>query len=367
VASDLYALLDVDRSASADELKRSYRKLAQQLHPDRNPGDAAAEARFKEVSQAYEILSDPDRRAHYDQFGSDVGEGGGFGGGSVQDIFDMFFGGMGGGAGTRRRGPQGGQDSEVAISLTLFEAAFGVTRNIELTLPKACPDCQGSGCAEGSGPSRCGDCDGAGEVRRVRNSILGQMITTQACTRCSGMGQVIDKPCGSCRGSGLTQQNQTLSVDIPSGVEDGSVMRVNGQGAAGPRGGPSGTLYVRIRVAADERFERHEDDLHTEQTISFAQAVLGTSIEVPTLEDPIKVEVVPGSVHGTVIRIRDAGVPHLRSRGRGRGDLYVHLAIDVPSEIDGDSERLLRELAAHRGENVHDSGSLLSRLRGKAK
>ena len=364
--SDLYAILEVEPSATQDELKRSYRRLARQLHPDANPTDPAAEARFKEVSQAYEILSDPERRANYDRFGSDVGAGGNpFGAGSVQDIFDMFFGGMGGQS-PQRRGPQPGPDAEIALDITLDDAAFGATHEVTVTLPHRCATCDGSGCAEGTSPVRCEECAGTGEVRRVRNSILGQMVTAMPCSRCGGMGSRIETPCPDCRGEGRRNETSTLTVQVPAGVEDGSTMRLSDRGAAGVRGGPNGRLFVHLRVTPDERFERHGDDLHHEAHIAFTQAVLGATIEVPTLREQVAIEVVAGSANGTVHRIRHEGVHHLH--GRGRGDLFIHLTVDVPTELDETSEDLLRQLAEHRGEVVNEpSGGLFRRRRGSKK
>jgi molecular chaperone DnaJ len=356
--TDLYAILEVDHDVSPEDLKKSYRRLARQLHPDANPGDAAAEARFKEVSQAYEILSDPERRANYDRFGQDVGAGGNpFGGGSVQDIFDMFFGGMGA-RGPQRRGPQPGPDAEVNVEITLDDAAFGVNREITVTLPQKCDICAGSGCAEGTSPVICVECAGLGEIRRVRNSILGQMMTTSVCTRCNGMGSRIESPCPECRGEGRKNASTTMTIQIPAGVEDGSTMRLGDRGPAGPRGGPNGRLFVHLHVAADERFERDGDDLHHEAHISFTQAALGANIEVPTLRGVERIDVEPGSASGRVHRIRHEGVEHLH--GRGRGDLFVHLVVDVPTELDDVERDLLRQLAQHRGEEVaeHHGGGL---------
>ncbi len=359
---DLYAVLEVDPSASPDELKKAYRRLARQYHPDANPGDPSTEARFKEVSQAYEILSDPDRRANYDRFGADVGDANPFGAGSVQDIFDMFFGGMGGRT-PQRRGPQPGPDAEISVDITLDDAAFGATHEVTVTLPQRCDTCAGSGCAPGTSPTRCEECDGIGEVRRVRNSILGQMVTSMPCSRCHGTGSRIESPCGDCRGEGRLNATSTLTLQIPAGVEDGSTMRLAERGPAGPRGGPNGRLFVHLRVLPDERFERVGDDLHHEAHIAFTQASLGTTIEVPTLRATAAVEVEPGSANGTVHRLRHEGVEHLH--GRGRGDLYVHLVVDVPTSLDDTSADLLRQLAAHRGEPIHEpTGGLFSRHRG---
>ncbi len=349
VATDLYEVLGVSRSASAEELKRAYRKLARELHPDTNPGNPEAESRFKEVSQAYEILSDPERRANYDRFGSDAGAGQNpFGAGSVQDIFDMFFGGMGGPR--QRRGPQPGPDAEVALEITLDEAAFGATREITVTLPQRCTQCAGTGAAPGTTPVPCVECAGAGEVRRVRQSILGQMVTTTVCPRCQGMGTRIESPCATCRGDGRENQTSTLTIQVPAGVEDGSTMRLADRGPVGPRGGPAGNLYVHLRVAEDERFEREGDDLHHEAHVSFTQAALGATITVPTLRESATIEIAPGTQSHTVQRLRHEGVTHLH--GRGRGDLYVHLIVDVPTELDAVERDLLTQLAAHRGEEA---------------
>lgn len=352
--TDLYAILEVERDVSSEDLKKSYRRLARQHHPDANPGNPKAEARFKEISQAYEILSDPERRAHYDRFGHEGMNGGAgpFGdAGSVQDIFDMFFGNMGGRP-QQRRGPQPGPDAEVTYEITLDEAAFGSNKEITLTLPQRCSECSGSGCAAGTVPVACVECAGLGEVRRVRNSILGQMMTSAPCTRCGGMGSRIESPCGTCRGEGRVNAPTTFTIQIPAGVEDGSTMRLADRGPAGVRGGTNGRLFVHLRVAADERFERNGDDLHHEAHVSFTQAALGATITVPTLRSSTQITVEPGTANATVHRIRNEGVEHLH--GRGRGDLFVHLVVDVPTELDDVERDLLHQLAAHRNETVSE-------------
>ncbi|HEV3212474.1 MAG TPA: J domain-containing protein [Acidimicrobiales bacterium] len=367
---DLYEVLGVARDASDDELKRAYRKKARELHPDTNPDDPEAEAEFKQVTVAYEVLCDPERRRQYDLFGLQGllgGQGGpewqNFAEGGLGDLFEAFFGAMGA---TRRGtgGPGPGPDAEVVLRLTLAEAAFGAERALEVRLPVACEACGATGASPGTTVTRCADCQGTGEQRRVRQSILGQMVTSTPCARCQGAGSTIASPCEQCRGEGRTTTTSTLVVDVPAGVEDGSTMRLSGRGPAGFRGGPSGTLFVHLGVEHDARFERHGDDLHTVATISVAQAALGATVPVATLEGDETVDVERGTQPGTVLRLRQRGVTHLR--GRGRGDLLVHVAVTVPTELDEASDALLRQLAAHRGEEVAEPHvGLLSRLRSR--
>ena len=351
MARELYDLLEVDPNASADDIKKSYRRLARALHPDANPGDAAAEARFKEVSAAYEVLSDPQRRAQYDQFG-DAGPQAGNpfgGGGGFQDIFDAFFSQMGGDP-VRRSGPQAGADIETTVVIDLGEAAFGAAKDLSVRLPVGCAACDATGAAPGTSAETCPECQGTGEVRRVRQSLLGQMITASPCGRCAGTGAVIPSPCPTCHGDGRVTEERTLTVDVPEGVEDGTTLRLTGRGAAGPRGGPAGSLYVHLRVSPDPRFERNGDDLHTMVHVSAAQAAIGTELEVETLEAPLTVAIEPGTQSGTVLRQRNQGVPHLRSRGRG--DLFVHVQVDTPTELSDREVELLTELAELRGEHL---------------
>jgi molecular chaperone DnaJ len=368
---DLYEILGVGRDATTEDLKRAYRKKARELHPDTNPDDPAAEAEFKQVSVAYEVLSDAERRAQYDRFGLQGvmgGQGGpewaNFGEGGLGDLFEAFFGAMGG---TARRGPTGpvpGPDAEVTLRLTLSEAAFGAEKSLDVRLPVACDACDATGAAPGSSAITCLECAGTGEIRRVRQSILGQVVTAMPCTRCQGTGSSIASPCPTCRGEGRTTQARSLVVDVPAGVDDGSTMRLAGRGSAGFRGGPNGTLYVHLGVARDDRFERHGDDLHTVVSVSVAQASLGTTIDAPTLEGNEPVEVERGTQPGTVIRLRQRGVTHLR--GRGRGDLHVHVNVEIPTDLDDDAEALLRSLATHRGEDVSPPhAGILSRLRSR--
>jgi molecular chaperone DnaJ len=370
---DLYELLGVRHDASDDEIKRAYRARARELHPDTNHGDPEAEARFKEVTVAYEVLRDPERRARYDRygpegvFGSQAGGGMGFGfEGGLGDIFEAFFGQMAG-SGVRRRGPQAGADAEVRIGLEFSEAVFGCRKEVSVRLPSTCTTCGGVGAAPGTTPVTCVDCQGAGELRRVRQSLLGQVVTSVACSRCSGTGEMIPTPCADCRGEGRRMTENTFTVEVPAGVEDGSTLRLAERGAAGLRGGPSGSLFVHLAVASDPRFERRGDDLHTLLTISFAQAALGTEVDVASLDAEHHYAVSPGTQTGHVERIRGAGVPHLR--GRGRGDLFVHVVVETPSGLTPEQDQLLRQFAAARGEDVSPPGSggggdgVFSRLR----
>ena len=369
--SDLYGLLGVRPDAGDDEIKKAYRARARELHPDNNPGDEVSEAKFKEVTLAYEVLRDPEKRARYDRFGPEgvfgAQGGGGAGGfgfeGGLGDIFEAFFGQAGGG---RRRGPAPGSDAEVRIGLEFAEAVFGCHKEISVRLPATCAACSGRGTAPGTEPIVCTDCQGAGEVRRVRQSLLGQVVTSVACSRCSGLGETIPHPCAECGGEGRRMEESTFTVEVPAGVDNGSTLRLAQRGAAGQRGAPTGSLFVHLMVTPDDRFERDGDNLHTTLTIGLAQAALGTEVEVDTLEGTHPVTVRAGTQHGFVERIRSEGVPHLR--GRGRGDLFVHVLVETPSALTDAEEELLRQFAAARGESVSPPGGgggdgVFSRLR----
>jgi molecular chaperone DnaJ len=359
---DLYELLGVRREATDEEIKRAYRARARELHPDTNHGNPEAEARFKEVTVAYEVLRDPDRRARYDRygpegvFGAQAGGMGGFGfEGSLSDIGEAFFGQMGGAGAGRRRGPQPGSDAEVRLGLEFSEAVFGARKDITIRLPATCATCAGRGTAPGTDPVTCSECQGTGELRRVRQSLLGQVVTSVACSRCSGTGEMIPTPCADCRGEGRRMQENTFTVEVPAGVEDGSTLRLADRGAAGQRGGPNGSLFVHLSVSRDPRFERQGDHLNTTLRISFAQAALGTDTEVETLEGAHKLTIAPGTHHGHVERVRGAGVPHLR--GRGRGDLFVHVLVETPTNLTPEQDELLRQFAASREEPVSPPGA----------
>lgn len=353
--ADYYELLGVSRNASPDEIKKAYRTLARRLHPDANPGDEAAEEKFKQVAQAYEILSDPEARARYDRFGeAGVGGSGGagdfFSGGGLGDIFDAFFGGSPFGSSRGPSGPPRGQDLEVVADITLENAVFGTTLPVTVRTAVSCDDCEGTGAGQGTRPVTCVECSGTGQVQRVRQSLLGQMISSQACQRCRGYGQVIPTPCSSCSGEGRVVTDKTYQVDVPAGVDTGSTLRLTGRGASGPRGGGSGDLYVHLRVAPHDVFTRDGSDLVAEVEISYPQACLGTSIEIETLDGTETLVVPPGTPGGRVFTLPRRGVPRLQ--GRGRGDLRVVVVIEVPTSLSDDESKLLRQLAVVRGDDV---------------
>ena len=373
--ADYYELLGVSRTASADEIKKAYRQRARELHPDANPGDAASAERFKEVSTAYQVLSDDDQRARYDRYGEAGvrGSGGGghsaedlFGGG-LGDIFETFFGGGGQSpfGGGRSRGPAGpprGQDLEVVADVSFEQAVFGDQIDVTLKLPVACTDCGGSGAGAGTQPVTCSDCGGSGQVQRVRQSLLGQMVTASPCGRCGGMGQVITTPCETCRGQGRITVDKTYQVDVPAGVDSGSTLRLTGRGAAGPRGGKSGDLYVHLRVAPHERYVREDHDLVTDVPISIAQAALGTSLELETLDGTEDLVIPAGTQPGREFVLRQRGVPHLR--GRGRGDLRARVRVEVPLKLSEREAEILAEYAEGRGEVVgHPKEGIFSRIK----
>ncbi|HVE95129.1 MAG TPA: molecular chaperone DnaJ [Acidimicrobiales bacterium] len=365
---DFYALLGVSRQASADEIKRAYRQLARELHPDANPDDAEAHERFKEITAAYETLSDPERRQRYDTFGAAGARGSGpdagafFGGGGLGDIFEAFF----GDATAGRRGPSGpprGADAEAVLDLAFEEAVFGAERELTLRLPVTCGTCAGSGAAEGSKPITCEECGGSGEVRRVRQSILGQMVTSGPCGRCGGNGSIVDRPCADCRGDGRRTEERVEAVTVPAGVAHGQTLRSSGRGAAGSRGGQPGDLYLHVRVRPHDRFERDGVDLHAELRVSFTQAALGTHVDFETLDGSEEVAVAPGTQTGAIVRLRGRGVPHVG--GRSRGDLHVHIVVETPTKLTPAQEELLRTLAKERNEPVDDASAagLLGRIR----
>ncbi len=360
---DYYEVLGVPRTADGGELKRAYRKLAMELHPDRNPGNPESEARFKEASEAYQVLSDANKRAHYDRFGH-AGPGAGFGGGfrDVGDIFSAFsdiFGDIFGGGGGRR-GPGRGDDVQTRVSVTLKEAATGVTKEIKVVRNVACPTCNGSGAAPGSLPEPCQRCGGRGQVMHAQ----GFLMISSTCPVCRGEGRVIRDPCTTCHGAGVEEQQEALQVAIPPGVEDGSTLRMVGRGEAAPRGGQPGNLYVVLNVEPDERFERDGADLHTEVSVSFPQLALGDRLQVPTLDGDVETEVAPGTQPGDTLVLSGKGLPRLGARGKG--DVIAHLKLVVPTSLSAEEDQHLRAFAAAGGQRVNpERGGLFRRKKKK--
>lgn len=369
--ADFYELLGVGRTASAEDIKKAYRRRARELHPDANPDDPTAEDRFKDLARAYEVLSDADQRARYDQFG-EAGLGGAAGqsgdffgqGGGLGDIFEAFFGGGFGGGQRGPAGPPRGQDLEVVADISFEQAVFGDQVPVTVRTAVACDTCSATGAAPGTSATTCSGCQGTGQVRRVRQSLLGQMVTTGPCNQCGGAGQMIASPCGTCRGEGRTIGDKTYTVDVPAGVDNGSTLRLSGRGAVGPRGGGHGDLYVHLRVAAHDRFERDGDDLVAELAVSIAQAALGTTVTFATLDGDEEITVPAGSQHGKVFVFRGKGVPRLGQRRSGRGDLRVGLRVEVPTKLSAKEAELLRAFAEERGDHVsaHDQ-SLLGKIK----
>ncbi len=351
---DYYDVLGVPRSADAQEMKKAYRKLAMEYHPDRNPSEDAAE-KFKEINQAYEVLSDEQKRQMYDRFGHAGVEGNaagnGFDGfhnfeGGFGDIFDAFFGG-GQRGGRRRRGPARGADLRFNMRLTFEEAVFGVEREIEFQRQERCTRCAGKGAEPGTELATCPECNGAGEIRRSQQSIFGQFVNVAACARCSGEGKIVPEPCEDCRGTGRIRAPRKIAVKVPAGVDDGSQIRLAGEGEAGARGGESGNLYVVLSVAEHERFQRVEDHIVLELPVNVAQAALGAELSIPTLDGDMELEIPAGTQSGEDFVIRAKGVPHLR--GGGRGDMVVRVTVVVPESLSDEQRELLEKLAETMG------------------
>ncbi len=359
---DFYEILNVERSASDAEIKRAFRKLAQQWHPDVN-ADGEAQQRFKEINEAYQVLSDPQRRQSYDMFGrAGVSGGGGadpFAGaagfGGFSDIFDAVFGGGMAGAARRAR-PAQGSDLRYDLRISFEEAVLGAEKELEFPVLGRCDTCGGSGAQEGSTPTECPQCKGRGEIRSIRQTMLGQMVNVTACPRCRGEGKIVDNPCETCRGEGRTERRRSLRVTIPAGIDEGHQIRLTNEGEAGPRGGPAGSLYVAVHVAAHPSLTREGTELYYEADLSIAQAALGTRIPVPVVDgEDAEVEIKPGTQPGTEIRLRGRGVPHLR-RQSVRGDLHVIANVVVPSKLSKKQRELLEAYAKEAGETVSGPG-----------
>mgnify|MGYP003288173925 FL=1 len=351
---DYYEVLGVAKTASEDEIKSAYRKLAKKYHPDLNPGNAEAEAKFKEVNEAYGVLSDADKRAKYDQYGTadpqagfgGGGFSGGFGGfgsggfsGGFEDIFENIFGGF---TGSRRsnNAPEQGRDLRVDMELTFEEAAFGAKKEINLTREESCDECGGSGAAKGTTAEVCQACHGSGQVRTTQNTVFGSFSSTQQCTACHGTGRIIRTPCKKCGGKGRIRRARRISINVPAGIDNGQAITLRGEGEQGKRGGAAGDLYVYFSVKPHKLFKRRGNDIYLEVAVSFANAALGAEITVPTLEDNIKYKIPEGTQPGTVFRIRGKGIKRLG--GNDRGDMYITVGVEIPRRLSSKQKELLR-------------------------
>ena len=355
---DYYEVLGVQKGATDQEIKKAYRKLAKANHPDLNPGDKAAEARFKEINEAYEVLSDSTKRSRYDQFGfagvdpSYGGGGSGFGGGfsgdfdfgDLGDIFGSFFGGgFGGGSARNRNGPQRGESLRMGLTITFEEAAFGCEKEVSLDRVEQCEACGGSGAAPGTSPETCSNCGGSGTVQQRRQTPMGVFATTSPCPRCGGKGKIIASPCSSCGGSGQNRKRKTVKVSIPAGIDNGQIVSLRGQGNAGKNGGPAGDLQIVITVQPHQLFQRDGSNVYCDAPITFTQAVLGGELEIPTIDGKVKYDIPEGTQTGTTFRLRGKGIPNVN--GRGRGDQYVTVHIETPRSLNREQKEALRKFS----------------------
>lgn len=372
---DYYEVLGLEKGASEDEIKRAFRKLAIKYHPDKNQGNKEAEEKFKEINEAYQVLSDPDKRAKYDQFGTADFNGsgfeGGFGGfdfsdiGGFGDIFESFFGG-GFGSSRRRNGPERGADIEYTLNLTFEEAVFGVEKEISINRYERCETCSGSGAKPGTSPKTCDKCKGSGQIRVQRNTPLGSFVSVNTCDKCGGKGKIITEPCHTCRGTGKERKHRKIKINVPAGVDSGNVIPLRGHGEHGVNGGPSGDLYVNIRVSSHPTFKRKGFDIYIDRHISFAKASLGCELKVPTVDGEVKYEVPAGTQPGTVFRLKGKGVPRVNSSGRG--DQFVNIIVDIPRTLSEKQKEALRMFMEASGESYEDGKkSFMDILKGKKK
>jgi len=365
---DYYEVLGVNKSASEDEIKKAYKKMARKYHPDLNPDNKEAEEKFKEVNEAYEVLSDANKKARYDQFGfagvdPNYGAGAGAGGGAYDaggfdfgdlgDIFGSFFGG-GFNAAQRRNpnAPQRGESIRLGVTISFEEAAFGCEKEVSVDRYETCTSCHGSGCADGTSPEVCPDCHGSGQVQVRRQTPMGVFATTSPCGRCGGKGRIIKTPCTACRGSGLERKRRTIQAKIPAGIDNGQTISIRGQGHAGKNGGPSGDLLITITVRPHELFRREGTSVLCEAPITFAQAVLGAELEIPTIDGKVKYDLPEGTQSGTTFRLKGKGIPELN--GRGRGDQYVTVYIETPRNLNREQKEALKKFAESVGDNNYE-------------
>ena len=368
---DYYEVLGVSKGATDDEIKKSYRKLAKQYHPDLNPGDKAAEARFKEVNEAYEILSDKEKRARYDQFGHagvdpNFNPGGGFGGGfggftdmgdiDLGDLFGSFFGGgFGGGGSSRRNGPQRGETIRTGVAISFEEAAFGCEKEVTVSRTEQCDVCHGTGCAPGTTAEVCPDCHGSGTVR-IQRGGGGFSFATTTCPKCRGAGKIIHQPCKTCNGAGSVRRQKKLAVTIPAGIDNGQAVSLRGQGGAGKNGGPAGDLLIAVTVRPHPTFRREGTSVYMDQPVSFVQAALGAELEIPTIDGTVKYTMPEGTQSGTTFRLRGKGIPGLN--GRGRGDQYVTVKVQVPTGLSRAQKDALKAFGTTMGETAPETDPL---------
>ena len=362
---DYYEVLGIQKGASEDEIKKAYKKLARKYHPDMNPGDKEAEEKFKEVNEANEVLSDPEKKARYDQFGfagvdpnygagaGGGAYGGGFDFGDLGDIFGSFFGGgFGGGQRRNPNAPQRGESIRASVSVSFTEAAFGCEKSVTLERSEQCPTCKGSGCAPGTTPEICPDCHGSGTVQTRRQTPMGVFASNGPCRKCGGTGRLIHQPCSDCRGSGAVRKRKTIKISIPAGIDHGQTISLRGQGNAGKNGGPAGDLLVTVMVQPHEIFRRDGVDVFCEAPITFTQAVLGAELEIPTIDGKVKYSIPEGTQTGTVFRLKGKGIPVLN--GRGRGDQYVTVTIETPRNLNKEQKEALRKFSETVGESNYE-------------
>ena len=363
---DYYEVLGVQKGATEEEIKKAYKKMARKYHPDLNPGDKDAEEKFKEVNEAYEVLSDAEKKARYDQFGfagvdPNFGAGGGgYGGGAgfdfgdLGDIFGSFFGGGFGGGQTRRNpnAPQRGESIRMNLTISFEEAAFGCEKELELDRYESCETCHGSGAAPGTSPETCPDCGGSGVVQTRRQTPMGVFASTAPCSRCGGRGKIIKEPCKDCRGSGMVRRRRKIQASVPAGIDNGQTISIRGQGHAGKNGGPEGDLLVTITVRPHELFRREGTSVLCEAPITFPQAVLGAELEIPTIDGKVKYDIPEGTQSGTTFRLKGKGIPALN--GRGRGDQYVTVYIETPRNLNREQKEALKKFAEAVGENNYE-------------